>query len=55
MNEVITKIPGLKVFPYIVEEAKGSNSKFIYFFCSTPGWGPVRAFLKPSDYYITNL
>ena len=32
MSEVMTKIPGLKVFPYIVEEAKGSNSKFKFFF-----------------------
>ena len=30
MKEVMTKIPGLKVFPYIIEEAKGSNSKFIF-------------------------
>ena len=39
----MTEIPGLKVFPYIVEEAKGSNSKFKFFFVPHLAGGAVRS------------
>ena len=46
MKEVRAKILGLKVFAYIVEEARGSNSNFKILVCSPLGWLSGRASLK---------
>ena len=46
MKEVRTKILGLKVFPYIVEEARGENSNFKILVCSPLGWLSGTASLK---------
>ena len=57
MKEVRTKILGLKVFAYIVEEARGANSNFKILVCSPLGWLSGTASLNWSaqrwkDYYI---
>ena len=44
----MTKIPGLTVFAYIVEETRGVNSKFIISVCSPTGPPAVTALLKYS-------
>ena len=46
----MTKIPGLKVFPYIVEEAKGSNSKFIFFSVPHLAGGLWEPYLRTNDF-----
>ena len=45
-KEVRTKILGLKVFAYIVEEARGANSNFKILVCSPLGWLSGTASLK---------
>ena len=45
-KEVRTKILGLKVFAYIVEEARGANSNFKILVCSPLVWLARRASLK---------
>ena len=48
----MTKIPGLQVFPYIVEEAKGSNSKFIFFSVPHLAGGLWEHYLRGKECHI---
>ncbi len=45
-KEIRTKILGLKVFAYIVEEAREANSNFKILVCSPLVWLAKRASLK---------
>ena len=45
-KEARTKILGLKVFAYIVEEARGPNSNFKILVCSPLVWLARRALLN---------
>ena len=42
----MTKIPGVKLFAYRVEEARGVKSKFYVFICSPTGPLALTALLK---------
>ena len=47
MKAFTTKIPGVKLFAYIVKEARGVKSKFYFFICSPTGPLALTALLNP--------
>ena len=55
MKEVRTIILGLKVFAYIVEEARGANSNFKILVCSPLGWLSGTASLKRGENALTKI